>query len=166
MFSSQVGGWYFRLGCQSQSLHVSVPWLQLHWGVSSRPDQPASGLTVVHRCQCGGERSSLCSCSGGLLCHSLIKPWWSHATVSHPEQVSVPLEPQQTVCGVSWKWERVNCKVMCNGPLNPLCQVFRWPTTGVSDRERLIPAGSFLCPVLPAPEWIQRRLPSLQPQPV
>lgn len=54
---------------------------------------------------------------------------------------------------------------MCNG-LDPLFQVSCWPPTGVSGWERLIPPGSFLCAVLPAPGWIQRRLPSLQPQPV
>lgn len=147
MFSSQDGRWRLRHRCPSQSLHVSVPQLQLHSGLSSGPSHATCGFTAVCRHLRGGERSKLRSGSGGLLRLSLSKPWISHTTVSHPKQVRRFPESLEMVCGMSWQKENV---IVTCGPFHPLFQVPRRPPTGVCDWERLIPEGSFHSPVLSA----------------
>lgn len=79
----QASRWHLRIGQQSQSLHVSVPQLQLHRVLPSRPSHPASGIRPARGCVCAGEWSKLCGRSGGLLCHSLPESWWPSAICTH-----------------------------------------------------------------------------------
>ena len=87
MFPWQPWRCHIRCGFTSQCLYVLVPKVQLHRALPSRPSHPASGLCPVCRSICRGNRSKVCGGSGRLLRHSLLQPWWAHASLPHSEQV-------------------------------------------------------------------------------
>lgn len=79
----QARRWPQGVRPQSQSQHTTFPWLWLCIQLPKGPGHPASGLSSVCRSVFIREWSKFNSCSGGLLCHNVFKPWRPQAILYH-----------------------------------------------------------------------------------